>query len=273
MAKKNRGRSMGPVLIAFLITAFLIIMSHLWIKSTMKDIIKPEKTDRQVAAVQAQQPIIQEPTQKKVAQQPSIQEPTQKKVLTSNAEFPGEVIEKIWAQRGGDYMESIFYLDGKVIARQKSDKSGVYEKEGQIPDGKVKFYDYYHNSYGVSRYKDNKKDNKKDNPSLTYYSNGKLKTETTYKNGKLETKKEYFNDGILSMEIDYTDAREFPGIKESGSGKSYFRNGKLKYEWNFTRRNREGFRKSYDRNGFLRKEIHYDEKGNPLTIDIPKGDI
>ena len=168
-----------------------------------------------------------------------------------------EVIRKTWIVRGSDYTQSVFYSGDKEIAQKKSSPRGVYEEQGQIPDGKVKFFNESNKTYGEEHYKRGKKDG----PELTFYEMGELKVESNYKEGKLQNSKEYYKNGKLRFEVDYADARESGDPKEAGVGKLYFKDGTLKYEWNFTKSNRTGFRKSYNYNGELTFEAYYDENG------------
>ncbi len=170
----------------------------------------------------------------------------------------GEVTRKTRVERGGDYVENIFYLGNQEIADQKCFSSGNCETKGQIPDGKVKFFDEYQHAHGEEYYHDGKKEG----VVKTFFEDEQLRSEAYYQYGKLQKNKEFFKDGKVRFEVDYEDAWDYKeGDKEVGIGKLYYSDGTLKYEWNMTKSNPKGFKKTYDRNGELRYEAYYDQFG------------
>ena len=173
---------------------------------------------------------------------------------------PGEVIRKSFVTRGAGYTEHVFYRNGQEIARQSVSSDGKIEQTGEIPDGKVKFYDEYNNTQGEESYINGKRYGE----AKAYYSDGRIKSEAKYINGRLVSNKEYYTSGVLRFMVNYDDAREYPGDSEVGVGKLYYPDGTLKYEWNITNSNTTGYKKSYNRDGQLRAEIYYDEKGNVI---------
>ena len=179
--------------------------------------------------------------------------------------FAQEVTRKSWVVRGSDYIESVFYLDNQEIAREKTSVNGIYDQTGAIPNGKVTFSDEHNKTYGEEYYQNSKKDGE----AKIFYENGQLKTDSSYKDGVLLTTKEYYNDGRLRFEGDYTDARDSKDYKETGVGKIYFKEGPLKYEWNFTKTEKKAFRKAYNSNGELVYEAYYDADGK--LIEEHKG--
>jgi antitoxin component YwqK of YwqJK toxin-antitoxin module len=158
---------------------------------------------------------------------------------------------------GRDYTESVFYLEDAEIARQKTAGGRVVETTGKIPDGKVKFVDESGNKHGVEHYRDGKKDG----PSNTYYPDGQAFEEAYYRHGKLLWRKEYYKDGSLRLEIDYQDARDDGDDVETGRGRLYYQDGTVKYEWQLTNRDEEGFKRSYDQKGGLRGALYFDRDG------------
>lgn len=155
-------------------------------------------------------------------------------------------------------MESVFYAEDTEIAWQKIVGGKVVEIKGTIPNGKVKFTDESSNRHGVEYYSNGKKDG----PSNTYYPDGQAFEEAYYRNGKLLWRKEYYKDGSLRLEIDYQDARDLGDDVEVGRGKLYYRDGTVKYEWQLTNSDEDGFKKSYDQKGGLRGALYFDRDGH-----------
>jgi len=174
---------------------------------------------------------------------------------------PGEiVIRKDRLSPGRDYQESVFYLRGIEVARQRIVNEKVVESSGEIPDGRVDFVNESKGTYGTEYYLQGKKSG----PSLSYFPDGQLNIEAQYQWGKLLRKKEYYNDGNIRLEANYEDAREQSDKKETGIGKLYYKDGTLKYEWNLTNSEKTGFKKSYNQDGELRAAFYFDEQGQPI---------
>ena len=164
------------------------------------------------------------------------------------------IIKKIKLSPNRDYAEGFFYLGNNIVARQKIYDGKIIEQSGKIPDGKVKFYDDFRDTYGYELY-----DNGKLNGiSRTFYKSGELKEENEYQYGRLISTKKYYNNGKMRLTVDYTDARDYEGQKEVGIGKIYFKTGKLKYEWNITKSTKIGYKKSYSEEGKLISALYYD---------------
>jgi antitoxin component YwqK of YwqJK toxin-antitoxin module len=171
----------------------------------------------------------------------------------------GEVTERILVARGEEFIERIFYVGDQEIGRIKEAKNQILEVKGKIPEGKVKFTDEYKKTYGEEYYRYGKRHGS----VVTYYQdNQEVKSKEHYQLGVPISAKEYYADGKLRFEVDYADSREMGDNKEVGVGKLYYPNGNLKYEWNLTTREKEGFRKSYNQDGGLRAAFYYDEKGS-----------
>ena len=204
---------------------------------------------------QSPTPIVQEEGSSPIA----LEEPNQmtRSLLSPQPSSNQEIIRRSRVVVGEDYLEDIFFQNGQVIARQRISANGVYEKVGEIPDGKVKFFDESKGTYGEENYHYGKKSG----IIRTYYNDGQLNSEAEYFNGKLLTQKEYYKSGVLRFSVDYADAPYNRDEVEVGVGKVYFPDGTLKYEWNLTRNSPPGFKKSYNRNGELTFEANYDEEG------------
>jgi len=174
-----------------------------------------------------------------------------------------EVIRRSRVERGSDYIENIFYRGDQEIARQKVYGNGKMEQTGEIPNGKVKFYDEYGGSSGEEFYLDGRKSG----TAKSYHANGQLESVSTYLNDKLQTLKEYYSNGTLIFEVDYRDARlGMENEKEVGIGKLYYSDGTLKYEWHFTNSGL-AYRKSYNSDESLRAEYYYDRYGKLIKKD------
>ena len=159
-----------------------------------------------------------------------------------------------------DHVESIFYLQEKEIAWQKIADGETIESSGEIPNGKIHFVNESKETHGTEYYSGGRRDG----PSQTYFADGKLNEEAYYRGGRLLWKKEYYSDGGLRLELDYQDARHYKDEKEMGTGKVYFRDGTLKYEWHLTNSDKTGYKKSYDQDGQLRAALYFDEQGQPV---------
>lgn len=171
----------------------------------------------------------------------------------------GEVIKKTRLGPERSFSTSIFYQDGEEIARHKESLKGViYDQSGEIPNGKVKFINESNETFGVEYYQDGGRHG----PLRINYKDGPLKQEAYYEFGKLITRKEFYYDGIVRMEEDYSDARDYQDKRDVGIGKVYFRDGKIKYEWYLTNSNPVGYNKSYNHKGRLTSTIYYDRNGD-----------
>ena len=177
----------------------------------------------------------------------------------------GEVVRKTRVQRARDSIENIFYVGEEIIVTQKVYADGKIEQDGKIPDGRVKFYDEYEQTYGEEYYSYGKKHGR----VLTYYQDGKLKSEAEYRYGRIIKNKEYYPQGRVRFEVDYSDALPGGDQKESGIGKLYYSDGTLKYEWNLTLTNKGGYKRSYNQDGTLRAESKFDEYGRLIENPEP----
>ncbi len=199
----------------------------------------------------------------KVSNRTSMPQTATGDVLKEVQEQKGEVTRRTHVERGSDVIESVFLKGHQEIARQTVAKDGKVTQSGRIPDGLVKFYDDFNNTYGEEHYRYNRKHG----IVKTFYYDGQLKSEEKFGDGTLILSKEYYNTGVLRLEVNYENASDFFDQTEIGVGKLYFPSGVLKYEWSFTKNSKFHFRKAYHRNGQLRVETYYDQDGN-VTKDI-----
>jgi len=186
--------------------------------------------------------------------------PPEEMVVAAPKRRTGEVLKKTRLAPERTFERSIFYQGGEEIARHKVSKKGgiIYDHTGNIPNGKVKFINETNKTYGVEYYRDNVRHG----PGRTKYKDGQLKNESEYQYGKLKTRKEYYIDGVLKMEEDYNDAREFMDNRETGIGKVYWRDGKVQFEWYMVNSDPVGYIKTYNTKGTLTSAVYFDEFGN-----------
>ena len=172
-----------------------------------------------------------------------------------------EVIRKTHLDPSRKFSQSIVYADDQEVARFKASGQGVvYDFEGDIPEGEVKFFNSTQKTYGKEKYRNNKRHG----IAVTYFETGQLYRKAYYRRGRLLQQEEYYIDGTLRMEQDYEDARHYEDDNEVGIGKVYSRDGTIKYEWHLTRTDEIGFKKSYNSKGELILAIYYDTNGDEI---------
>jgi len=178
-----------------------------------------------------------------------------------------KITRKTIVVRGNDFLEHWFYKGDVVIAKQQVNDTGILNTEGEIPDGKISFVDTYKNTTGDEHYRKGVRDGN----STTYYADGKLKETAKYQDGKLVGKIEYYTSGSKRFEVDYSDSRDLgTNDVEVGTGKLYYDNGQMKFEWHLTRRDPVGFKKSYNQDGTLRHVVFIDEENNIIDTKEPQ---
>ncbi len=179
-------------------------------------------------------------------------------------------IEKIVMDPNREYEVHIIFLGEREMARYKTDNKGVmFEVEGKIPDGMVRFFNDFKKTYGEANYRDNQLHGY----VKEFYEGGQIRREAKYIRGIIKSNKEYFIDGVVRMDADYHDSLRFVDNKKQdiGDGKIYYRDGRIMYKWNLTNSNRRGYSKSYDVDGRLVEENVFDEYGNLIeTWDYRK---
>ena len=175
--------------------------------------------------------------------------------------YLGEIVRKNRVVSGMGFEESVFYAGDEEIAKEKIVNGKVIEFSGHVPDGKVKFIDEYRNTYGEEYYTRDKR-----NGPAVSYQDKRLVSESNYFLGQLADYKEFYSNGTLRMEQNFEDAIEFPNdpTRETGSGKLYFNDGTLKYEWSFNKGNATNYKKSYNQNGQIILEAYFDKDGYPI---------
>ena len=177
----------------------------------------------------------------------------------------GDVIRKSRFEPNRQFMENIFFVNDKEIARFKSVGEKIYDIEGRIPDGTVKFSDLSHNSYGEEHYIGGQRHGW----LREYYENGQMKKEAYYEYGRKMRNNEYFIDGTLRMEENFEDAMRYVEIPETGSGKTYYRDGTLMYEWDLTNMTKNRVTKAYNIKGELVEVRHFDQNGKVVSVERP----
>jgi len=171
-------------------------------------------------------------------------------------------IRKVHMDPSREYLESIFYVDDQEVAsfKEKFSNGKIYDIQGEIPNGKVRFYDSFHNTYGDEYYRMGKRHGL----VKSYFQNGDLNIDSYYRQGELLTRVEYYSDEAVRMEENYEDSWEDKVNNETGSGKVYFQDGTLKYEWSYVNSEKVGYNKSYNRDGKLVAELCYDQSGQRI---------
>lgn len=159
-----------------------------------------------------------------------------------------------------------FFCENQELLTCKISDDRVYDCTGAIPDGHIKFINETDQTYGEQYYYNNLRDGQR----LEYYSNGQLKSESQYMMGALQMIREYFNDGIIKMEKDLTEALWLPSFEdnvETGIGKVYYRDGTVMYEWRLTMKDQGGYKKSYDQEGQIVSMRRFNERGELISSE------
>jgi len=186
-----------------------------------------------------------------------------------------EALQKEMMQKGAlrresknpknSYTESIITVDEKEVARFKKKDGKIFDVQGQIPDGKIKFTNKWESTYGFEHFHKGKRDG----PFTAYYQNGRIHSEASYKNGRLIKRKSYYHGGVLRMEEDYTNTNYVSTFlqgtfKRVGRGKIYRLNGSLKYEWYVTDDAEQFYTKRYNSKGKIVQENFYNRQGEVI---------
>jgi len=175
----------------------------------------------------------------------------------------GEVVKRARLSPDRRHKINTFYQGGEQIAKHKVSGNRVFDRVGEIPDGRIKFINESNETYGVEFYRDGDLHG----PAKTYYKEGQLYRDDYYQYGRRMTSTEYYVDGTVRMTEDYYDARSHTGGLETGTGKVYFRDGTIKYEWRFVESDPAAFKKSYNRRGELVDEVYFDEFGQEVSME------
>lgn len=238
-----------PATVIFLVLLIaLVVLSNRWLQQETKQIVS------EPAASTPSSPSMQAVEKKRSKPVPG-----------------GELIRKTRLSPDRKHEIHVLYQGGVEIASYKTSNGEVYDQVGEIPDGKVSFFNKANETYGVEYYWNGKRHG----TAEVYYSDGQLRQELAYQYGKLITNKEYYHDGTLRMTEDFSNARPVTDGSETGVGKVYTRHGTVKFEWFFVNSEPVGFKKSYDQKGRLVDAVYYDEFGHeiepntaPITSDI-----
>jgi len=189
----------GGIVLFIILLAVILTLNH-WIQGQVAKLDK--------------KPVKKEAVKKEVA----VKQPLSKAKPSTN-----EVIKRTRVLPGTEYVEHLFYRGDVEIARQRVSASGLIEETGTVPDGKVKFFDAYKNTYGEETYRHGKRHG----VAKTYYADGQLQSKAYYRDGKLMANQEYYSNGNLRFEVDYQGARNYPGDKEVGLASSILWMGPL----------------------------------------------
>ncbi|MFC1594217.1 toxin-antitoxin system YwqK family antitoxin [Candidatus Omnitrophota bacterium] len=176
---------------------------------------------------------------------------------TADTDQSAPLTRKTRVKRGTDEIETIFYRGDQEVARETNLAGSIIKQSGNIPDGPVVFSDTRKKTHGEVPYKYGRKHG----VSRTYFDDDQIWIEEEYRLGKLQTRKRYDRSGTLRLEADYRNGSEKKNNTETGEGRVYFANGKVRYEWKFTSGTQAGYRKTYDQSGTLVFEEHYNADG------------
>lgn len=176
--------------------------------------------------------------------------------VPENQVLNGEIVKKTRVERGGDYLESIFFIGDQEIARQRIVKGEVVEHKGEEINGEVSFTNDLDQTYGKETYQNNRRQGQ----SITYFPDGKVMLKEDYSRGILTASREYYSSGKIRFDLNYYDALNCKDMRESGVGKLYYPSGILKYEWNLSSMKGGGFKKAYYTDGSLRLESTYNSQ-------------
>lgn len=186
-------------------------------------------------------------------------------VKKQNNCLTGHLIRKSQLHPNREFTENIIFCDTEEIARFNSQEEKIYDMEGEIPDGVIKFFDESKKLHGEENFWRGKRHGE----YKEFYETGEVRRNAQYFYGKMMSNKVYFIDGTLRMEQDFSDALDIANEPEVGVGKIYYRQGGLMYEWNLTRQLKGGYKKSYNVDGKLAEEKRYNELGELIETIRP----
>ena len=165
---------------------------------------------------------------------------------------------------GNDMIESV-YMKGKDVVGKEVTDHGNTSYEGKKLQGTVTFRDEYRGTHGEEHFKDGLRHG----VMVEYFPDGKVRSESFFSMGELRFKKEYDVRGKIRYEVNYEDALSTFDPHETGIGKVYYPNGRVKFEWSHTRSSAVGFKKSYNRDGVLTYAAYYDQDGRMIREEKP----
>lgn len=106
-------------------------------------------------------------------------------------EFQAIRIEK--KESKGHRRASVFYGNNEEIATCKMKGDRIYDVEGKIPNGQVKFINKWKDTFGIEFFKKSKRHGK----FVEYYPDGSLRMKALYRMGQLISKEVYTESGDL----------------------------------------------------------------------------
>ncbi len=193
-----------------------------------------------------------------------VRTPVPKPVIRKKTRYD-DVVRKVRWEPNRKFEQNIFLIDGQEVARFKNIREKIFDIEGVIPDGEVKFERKSKGTYGYEHYSNGKRHG----PYVEYYDNGQVAREADYYQGKRISVRDYYYDGTLRMEENVFDALLLCDDPEAGWGKTYYRDGTLMYEWALTNELDGGYKRSYNVKGELTEEKIYDDRCEIESIVRP----
>ena len=225
------------IILAIIVIGLLGGMNMLLMMSSPKE--------RSVAVVQEQEPM-----------------PSEQLKTARRARFSGKLTRSMQMDPGREFFMNVVFADGKEVARFKSDEEVIFDVEGDIPDGTIEFSNMTSGAYGVENFDGGKRTGL----YKEYFASGQLRFEKIYSYGKLLSLKEFYVSGDVRMTVDYSDALLLTDDDETGSGKIFFNDGVLMYEWHLTTRDPNRYKKMYNYRGDLVEIHHFDAAGKLADI-------
>ena len=198
----------------------------------------------------------EEKPQEAVQEQKASEQPQPVKMVRVS----GELTRRMYMDPNRAFFMNIIFTDGKETARFKSNGEKIFDVEGTIPDGRMKFKNITDGTYGIENFDGGKREGL----YKEYFPSGQLRFEKNYFYGKILNLKEFYVSGPLRMETDYSDALWLSDEDEVGDGKIFFKDGILMYEWHLTAQDPNRYKKMYNYRGDL-VEIHYFDANGKLV--------
>lgn len=178
---------------------------------------------------------------------------------------PDQVTRHIFQDPSRKYFQSTIRKGSKEVARFKNSGEDIYDIVGEIPDGKISFFNDSLKTYGEEYFRKGRREG----AYIEYFETGIPMLEAEYRAGDQLWLKEYYSDGTLRMEVDYQDALVMSKSVEKGKGRIYYRGGTLMYEWDLTNAAPELTTRAYNNQGELVEIRTFDERGEVIKTERP----
>ncbi|MFT5170230.1 MAG: antitoxin component YwqK of YwqJK toxin-antitoxin module, partial [Candidatus Omnitrophota bacterium] len=121
---------------------------------------------------------------------------TTKNILKNKSKRVDKITARKRMEPNRQFIESVFFIKGKEVARHKSLNDKIFDFEGDAITGTVEFKSLIKDFYGIETYVNGKRNG----PFKEYFAEGQLKREAYYLDDEVITNKDYFIDGKLRME-------------------------------------------------------------------------